>query len=47
MAWISDYYSAKFSKIHSHFFKNIQENFRSQIVNWNAETQVLLEQKFY
>ena len=55
MAWISDNYSAKFSKIHSpkfskihsHFFKNISENFRLQIVNWNAETHVLLKQKFY
>ena len=46
MAWISDNYSAKFSKIHSHFFKNIPENFRLQIVNWNAETHVLSKQKF-
>ena len=46
MAWISDNYSAKFSKIHSHFFKNIPENFKSRTVNWNTEMQVSLKQKF-
>ena len=47
MAWVSDNYSAKFSKIPSHFFKNIPENFESRTVNWNAETQVLSKQKLY
>ena len=47
MARISDNNSAKFSKIHSHFLKNIPENFESRTVNWSAETQVLLKQKFY
>ena len=46
MAWISNNYVAKSTKMYSHFFKNIPENFELQTVSWNAET-IFIETKFY
>ena len=44
MAWISNNYVAKSTKMYSHFFKNIPENFELQTVSWNAET-IFIETK--